>query len=138
MVSAREEIEHAQLCFSFASQLAGHPISPGPYEPHTLHITGDLDALIEEVLLSGGLTETSNVLADAIEAAATTDPTVMEFHIRNLEGSASCVAEANTVEEGRHAAFAWRTVRWGLGESESLDRTELKARISAHPVLRYH
>ena len=43
------QLVHAKMCFGIASALAGHPISPGSYRPHTLSIGQDLDTLLAEV-----------------------------------------------------------------------------------------
>jgi hypothetical protein len=101
--SALDEIEHARICFGIASRFAGRSLGPG-----ALPIGGALDGEISLALLArstfveGAVGETVAALVAAAQARAAAQP--------RLASALERIAE----DESRHAAFAWRVVRWAL------------------------
>jgi hypothetical protein len=97
-----DETHHAKICYSLASHYAGHDVGPGP-----LPVDGALDACTLEraavsTVLEGCIGETLSAL-EAVEAAAhVTNPTLRKL----LERIAD--------DEARHAALAYRFVRWAI------------------------
>jgi hypothetical protein len=100
--SSVDEILHAQLCYGVASRFAGRDLGPG-----RLPVGGALgDVSLEELARStfeeGCVGETVAALVAATQARTARDPEL----VRVLER----IAE----DESRHAAFAWRVVRWAV------------------------
>jgi hypothetical protein len=104
-----EEIAHAQTCFSMASAFAGRPLGPGP-----LDLSGALDTpatptrMLVQTLLEGCINET---LA-AAEAAWLSE----RAEIRAIRRAQTQIA----IDETRHAALGWKTVRWLLQKHPEL------------------
>jgi len=100
--AAADEVDHAARAFAIASAL-GAPVGPGPltvpHRPTTLEDT--LLALIREACVG----ETCGVVEARAAAEQCTDPTIRATLLR--------VAE----DESRHAALAWRTLRWLLSQA---------------------
>ena len=109
-----DEMRHASLAFELASAYAGAPVGPG-----RLDLTGALDPQsVEDILRTtiqeGCVGETRAALEAAEAARLATVPRVKSA----LEGIA--------VDEGRHAALAWRVVRWLLAEHPGLEPVALE------------
>ncbi len=98
----RDEIHHAELCFSLASRFAGHGLGPD-----TLDTDGALSdvapaAVIESAIFEGCVGETLAAF-EASEALS---------HCED-EAAASALATIQR-DEARHAELAWRFVGWAL------------------------
>jgi hypothetical protein len=115
--AGQDEVEHARLAFGLASAFAGAPVGPGPLNLRgatpALDLKAALIALIEEACVG----ETVGVV-EARAAAVGAVPGVRE------------VLEQIAEDEARHAALAWRCLRWMLQQrpdlagvaAEALDR----------------
>ncbi len=114
-----DETRHARLCFQLASTYAGHGVSPGPLDvEHSLAATELLD-VVDLVIAEGCVGETSAAL-EALEAAeAATDPVI--------SGVYSQIAE----DEQRHAALAFRFLRWALAQADCDVRSRINAALRA-------
>ena len=122
----RDEVEHARLCFG----LAGAEVGPGPLPTADMNMGRDLDAIARATLLEGAIGETLAAARAATEASSERDPTVR----RALEQIAD--------DETRHAALAWRFIRWALardpGLRPQLQRTLDDALREIDPTLAHH
>lgn len=101
--AAAEEAHHARLAFGLAAAYAGHPVGPGPLPIQALP-PADLCALAVATVREGCLAETRSALRLAERAETEPDPVVAGV-LRRL-----------AADERRHAALAWRTVQWAIGE----------------------
>ena len=114
-----DESEHAKLCFSLASTYLGVCRGPGPLETQDSLLGRDLHAIVITALREGCIGETVAALeaAEALEHA--TDEAVRR------------VLERISVDEMRHAALAWRFVRWALSNAELGLRQAVRAELDA-------
>jgi hypothetical protein len=115
-----DETAHTRLCFELASAYAGHAISPGPLDVAGSLAVTTLPDIVDLVILEGCFGET-NAALEALEAAAlATDPVIRAAYARIAE------------DEQRHAALAFRFVRWALErEPRAVRQRILAARRSA-------
>lgn len=109
----RDEIVHAQLCFTLASRYARQPIAPGPLSMSGALAPASLEDVTRSCVLEGCIGETLAALEAAEALAGTTDPEVRAALERIAE------------DERRHAELAFRFVAWALEQSPatSLRRT---------------
>ncbi len=110
-----DEIEHARMCFGFAGRYG-----EGPFGPGQLDSTGALEELSLEALLTtsideGCIGETLAAMVAAEQAREAEDP------------EAKRALETIAADETRHAALAWRIVRWVLERQPSLRSTAERA-----------
>jgi hypothetical protein len=101
--AARDEVRHARLGFALASTYAGETVAPGAF-PFTqaLSPSGDLVALAVATTREGCIGETVSTLLALEAARLARDPAV--------RATLATIAR----DETRHAALAWRTVRWAM------------------------
>lgn len=99
-----DETRHARLAFQVASELGGSPVAPGPIEMNDVLNSRRPEDILVTTIIEGCVGETLAAL-EASEAAAKTQSEV-------LRGVLATIAS----DEARHAALAWRTVAWMLGE----------------------
>lgn len=101
--AARDEVEHARLCFALASRFAGETTGPGPLPlGDSVPLTPSLAALAAATVAEGCIGETLAVAVARAQLEAATDPEVS-------------AALATIVEdESRHAELAWSTVAWAI------------------------
>lgn len=116
-----DETRHARLCFQLASQYAGHGIAPG-----TLDIERSLDAaslvdIVDLVIAEGCVGETNAALEALAAAEAATDPVVANVYAQIAE------------DEQRHAALAFRFLRWALAQADAEVRPHLQEALLALP-----
>jgi hypothetical protein len=97
-----DEVRHARRAFALASAYAGAPVAPGPLPLDGFTLGGDLAAFAAATVREGCIGETISALLAAEALAGATDPAVRAA----LEGIVR--------DETRHAALAWRTVRWAI------------------------
>jgi hypothetical protein len=97
-----DEIRHAQIAFSIASVYAGRLLGPGHFIPHQLTVSDDIETMARHTIDEGCIEETIASLSVARESTTNSD-----HYLRTVLRSV-----AN--DEARHAALAWRTVRWAL------------------------
>ncbi|HQY62922.1 MAG: hypothetical protein IPF92_10665 [Myxococcales bacterium] len=97
--AARDEIAHAELCFTIAERLSGLRRGPGPLVSGPL-VSLDLRALARETFVDGCIGETLAALAARERSAAA--------HDHEERRALLTIAE----DEERHAALAWAIVAW--------------------------
>jgi len=100
-----DEQRHAELCFGLASAYAGEPLGPGALDVRRCLQDVALGAVLVTTFLEGCLGETLAAVEARERAHRVQDPV--------LEAALHRIAE----DEARHAALAWRFVKWALGES---------------------
>ncbi|MFO7564064.1 MAG: hypothetical protein R6X02_15565 [Enhygromyxa sp.] len=114
-----DELEHARLCFELAAREHGSvSAGPLPLDPQTTTPAGDPVALALAVFDEGCVGETIAAAEAAIAAAETEDDDAR----RALEQIAA--------DERRHAALAWRTLRWLLDSFGEPVRAALQGRLA--------
>ena len=97
--AAADEVEHARVAFALASAYAGQPVGPGPLRSDlTLETTPRV--VLAQLIREACVCETLGVAEALADAEAADDPVVAEV-LRRIAG-----------DELRHAALAWRTLRW--------------------------
>lgn len=107
-----DELEHARLCFDLASRHAGTVLAPGALplllaKPTIFGTvsdsrTGDPVAIALAMLEEGCINESVAAAEAAVAALQCRDP------------QAKAALERIAADEARHAALAWRTLRWLL------------------------
>ena len=100
--AAADEVHHAQLCFGIASTLGGSPVRPGPLDLHNAFPAPTLAHVLTDTIREGCITETLS--------AATAHAMHRACRVPAIQAALQRIA----TDETRHAAFAWRLVRWGL------------------------
>jgi hypothetical protein len=99
-----DEIAHARACYGLASAYAGRELGPGPLATHdALRRSADLAGIAAAAVHEGCIGETLAALQAAVAAGRAEDPIVRS------------VLERIAEDETRHAALAWRFVRWAIG-----------------------
>jgi hypothetical protein len=96
--AARDEVRHARLTFGLAS--AGVGVGPGPLPLADLTLAADLVSLAVATAREGCVAETISALQVA-EASPADD-------------AERAVLAVLARDEARHAAFAWRVLRWAI------------------------
>lgn len=112
----KDETIHAELCFGLASRYGEAAVGPGPLEVDRALERTTLAAALENALLEGCIGETLAAAEAQAAIERASDPVVRE------------VLERVAADETRHAALAFRFVRWALeqgapGSSELVRRT---------------
>ena len=103
-----DEVAHARTAFGIASAIGGTSIGPGPLSTQgAAGRTTPADVLVATIL-EGCVGETIAAHEAAVSRDLCTDPAIAV--------ALRTIAE----DEGRHAALAWRTVRWILAEHPEL------------------
>jgi hypothetical protein len=101
MRAASDEIEHAKVCFALAST-PNAPVGPGALATDDACSRADLTALAVATAREGCVGETLGALVASERARCTRQPM--------LKRALARIA----ADEARHAALAWRIVRWAI------------------------
>ncbi|MCY0986582.1 hypothetical protein OV203_05595 [Nannocystis sp. ILAH1] len=120
-----DEVEHARRSFAVVAHLGDDAVGPGPIPAAlTADLACSLESVVRETFAGGCVGETIAAAIAGCAAARCIDPA--------LQAVLREIAE----DELRHAALAWRTLRWALAQpgSEHL-RDTLAASIAPPPVL---
>jgi hypothetical protein len=123
--AATDELRHARLAFGIASDLAQVELGPGPLSLEGLTLDTDLVAFARATAREGCIAETLSALQMAEARDRASDPRQRAV----LEGIAR--------DEAKHAALAWRALRWALdqgGEEVRLALVEVFSRAPSLPV----
>lgn len=106
----QDEIRHTAACFSLAAQYFGvSSLGPGPLALEGLYSGGvTLESVLIQTIRDGCVNETL-AAAEAIWLAQRTQVP----HVRQI-------LEDIAKEEAKHAALAWRFVRWALDQNPDL------------------
>jgi hypothetical protein len=108
LIAAADEVRHAEQTFALASAYADEPLGPGALRVDDLSPAATLDTFVARLIIEGCVGETLGVA----EALAQLE--------QELEPQLRTCLEQIAADETRHAALAWRTLRW---VSERVDRT---------------
>lgn len=100
--AALDEVEHARVAYGVASRLAGRHIGPDLLPEAAAPLRVDLAAVVESLVEEGCVGETLGA-AEGREIAR-----------RVTDGSLRAACAHIASDEERHAALAWRTLRWLL------------------------
>jgi hypothetical protein len=100
LAAAADEVRHAEQTFALASAYAGEPIGPGALRVDDLRPTRDPELFVTRLIIEGCVGETLG----AAEMLASLDG--------DLDSVLRPVIEQIAADETRHAALAWRTLRW--------------------------
>lgn len=100
--AALDEVEHARLAYGLASACLGEPLGPGPLDLHGAAPSYGLTEVVRGLVREGCVGETVGAAEAAEAARRCVDP-----HLR-------AVLERIAADEARHAALAWRSLRWLL------------------------
>ncbi|MCB9741496.1 MAG: ferritin-like domain-containing protein [Alphaproteobacteria bacterium] len=107
-VAAADEVRHAQLAFGLASAYADAPVGPGPLALEDLRVETDHAEVVRALVAEACVGETLGV-AEALAAARLCEDPEVKRHLTQV-----------VEDERRHAALAWRTLRWLLAHDASL------------------
>jgi hypothetical protein len=113
-----DETRHAKVCFALASTYRGQALGPAK-----LAIDGALQvatprAIVAATIREGCIGETLAALEAALAAERATDPVIVQT-LKTIHA-----------DEGRHAALAWRFIRWAL-ENGHITANELEAEFES-------
>lgn len=100
--AALDEIRHAQIAWSLASVWAGRELGPGPLPLAGLVIRNRVADIVHDLVKEGCVGETLGAAEAEALAAASGHPTMVPLF--------RTIAQ----DEARHAALAWRCLRWLL------------------------
>jgi hypothetical protein len=128
LAAAADEARHAEQTLALASHFAGRELELGPLQvDDALHDTDDLAAALRATVLEGCINETLS----AHEAAC------LAVHAEHPE--VASVLEQIAIDEGRHAALAWKFVAWVLDRRPELRSVVTEAFASVGmPQLQEH
>lgn len=114
-----DELEHARLCFGLASAYVSESLGPGPLPLNGTLGAVDMAAVVEAALNEGCIGETLAAVGAQVAAARATDPAVR------------AALETIAADEAKHAALAWRFVRWALQRDPAVVRPVVEQAIAA-------
>jgi microcystin degradation protein MlrC len=100
--AALDEIEHARLCFTLAAGFGRDEVGPAPLDVSAATRSLRLAESVAAAVREGCIGETIAALVAREQLAATEDPAVKSALLRIA------------ADEERHAALAYRFVRWGI------------------------
>jgi len=116
--AAADEVRHAKLAFGLAARGALGHVGPGPLDLRAMELSVDLVDLAEATAREGCIAETLSALMMA------------EAHDRSTDPAERAALAVIARDEARHAALAWRTVRWAA-EAGGVPVREALARVFA-------
>jgi hypothetical protein len=110
LTAAMDEVRHATTSFEVASLLLGKTMEPGPLPPTSLNFGNNMTALALAAAKEGCVDETLSALVAGFEVDFNIDqnPRISDTTKSILKEKIRTIA----MEETRHSALAWRTVRW--------------------------
>jgi hypothetical protein len=98
--AALDEIDHARVAWSLASLWAGRDLGPGPLALDGLPMSRDLSDMVFALVKEGCVGESIGAAEAQTLADVADHPTL------------AALLATIAVDEARHAALAWRTLRW--------------------------
>lgn len=106
--AAADEVAHARLAYTLAGIWRGEAVGPGPLSLDGVRPGADAAAILRALVEEACVGETLGAAEARAAASGVEDPALREA----LLGVAA--------DEERHAALAWRTLRWMLKRDPSL------------------
>ncbi|HEU4581603.1 MAG TPA: ferritin-like domain-containing protein [Polyangiaceae bacterium] len=104
-----DETRHTRVAFELASHYAAVPLGPASLSLSGSLLDADWAQILVTTIEEGCIGETCAAFEAAYAAELCADPVIARV-LRSIAD-----------DEGRHAALAWRTVRWMLAERPSLE-----------------
>ena len=95
-----DEIEHAKLCYGFASEFMRTNIYPGPLDTAGSLGNMDMEEIIESVVRDGCIQETMSAIEGHFRAHYATEE-VIKISLTKL-----------AADEAKHSQLAWDTIKW--------------------------
>jgi hypothetical protein len=127
-LAAVDEVKHAQLCFGLAKTLSRSDdvATPGPFAipSGSVEITSDIGTMVFHTALEGCVGETVSVVQAFFELET------LPLSSNGLKDQVGEVLTTIFEDEARHAALAWRTLLWAVGEN-SPDAEGGRAQVKA-------
>lgn len=120
-----DELDHASQAYGWLAELLGHPVGPGALVADDVAVRTTFEAVLHATIVEGCINET-------LSAAEVREAAVRCSH----PGVAQALA-AVADDERRHAALAWQTAAWILGQRPDLAplaRQLLRDAIEFHDV----
>lgn len=117
--AALDEIRHAQIAWSLASVWAGRELGPGPLPLAGLEVRDRVADIVHDLVKEGCVGETLGAAEAEALAAASGHPTMVPL-FRSI-----------AQDEARHAALAWRCLRWLLATYPGEARPAAIAAVAA-------
>jgi hypothetical protein len=117
--AAEDEVRHARLAYGLASAYAGRAVGPGALDVRDAAPALGLRAIVRALVDEACIGETIGAAEAAEEARTCREPWLGE-QLREL-----------AADEARHAALAWRTLRWALHELPLDERRSALADLHA-------
>lgn len=106
--AAADEVDHARKAYGVASQYRGAPVGPGPLVLTDLQVETDRAAVTRALVEEACVGETLGAAEALAAAEGARDPALRDL-MRQVGQ-----------DELRHAALAWRTLRWVVGDDPAL------------------
>jgi hypothetical protein len=119
IAAMQDEVRHAELAFGIASALAGESLGPTPLPTTDARRRATPSEVLRAVIVEGCVGETVAAHDAGVRRDLGCAPPV--------RAALAQIAD----DEARHAALAWRTVRWILGAHPSLRADADEAFVSA-------
>lgn len=126
--AALDEIEHARVAWSLASLWSGRALGPGPLALDGFPLRHGLEDIVRALVREGCVGETLGAAEAQLAAELAAHPTMSPL--------LATIAD----DEARHAAFAWRSLRWLLSNRGPEVRlvaltavAELRAELAVEP-----
>jgi hypothetical protein len=117
-----DEIRHARDAFAVASALAGETVGAGAIDTAGALDGMDVVSIVRSAIREGCIGETIAAAQAAAARDVCTVPEVREILTRIAD------------DEARHAALAWRFVRWAIGARPELAELLREELAAGHPV----
>lgn len=117
-----DETRHARLCFQLASAYSGHGVKPGPLDIERSLAAASLADIVDLVIAEGCVGETSAALEASVAAETATDAVIANVYAQIAE------------DEQRHAALAFRFLRWALTQADAEVRPRIQQALQAMPA----
>ncbi len=124
---ARDEIRHAELCFSLAKAIDGQDASPGPFpEPQSARTLSSNRTLALAELAVDSLIE--GALHEGLSARI-----IARLAQRCEEPGTRALLQELAVDESRHSAHGWKVVDWCLAEGGAPVAHALRGALAGLP-----
>ncbi len=121
LAAATDEVRHARACYGMASRFTPRVMGPAPLQAVRCR-TPTLSQVAVDALVEGCVGETTAALVAERGAAVASDALAQEMLGRIAE------------DEARHAALAWRTVRWALEQGGAEVAGSLRQALASLPL----
>ncbi|PRP93402.1 hypothetical protein ENSA5_43010 [Enhygromyxa salina] len=132
--ASSDELEHARACFELASRHAGVPLRAGPLPLPLPLPLGDISGTVSDSRVGDPAAIAIAVFEEGCinESMAAAEAAVAAQACRDSEAMHASVLNQIAADEARHAALAWRTLRWLLERHAPEVAPALRRRLATH------